>query len=92
MASIRTMTVEAPSAPSLSRPQLHGVAMVTLALLTAQAAAHPMLDAITNWVKKAGSTKLGEATLSADCLSPHRERNHVRGFTVECDIVSDTLR
>ena len=34
--------------------------ILVLALRTAPAAAHPMLDAITNWVKKAGATKLGK--------------------------------
>ena len=37
------------------------VAVLALALLTGPSTGYPMLDAITNWVKKAGSTKLGES-------------------------------
>ena len=43
------------------RQRLVWAVALLLAVLAAPSNSHPMLDAITNWVKKAGKTKLGEA-------------------------------
>ncbi|KAF0303862.1 Ig-like V-type domain-containing protein FAM187A [Amphibalanus amphitrite] len=63
MASDLALTSEMSGAPALELTRMLWTVTILLAVLTAPTDAHPMLDAITNWVKKAGKTKLGQGII-----------------------------